>query len=44
MKFFKKMSKFEQSNWKSGAILGSLLFQLKVNLTASTATLKSLKF
>lgn len=28
MKFFKKMSEFEQSNWKSGAILGFYTYML----------------
>ncbi|MBM7666043.1 mannose/fructose/N-acetylgalactosamine-specific phosphotransferase system component IIC [Solibacillus kalamii] len=28
MKFFKRMSKFEQSNWKSGAILGFYTYTL----------------
>ncbi|MCM3722923.1 hypothetical protein [Solibacillus isronensis] len=28
MKFFKKMSEFEQSNWKNGAILGFYTYML----------------
>lgn len=28
MKFFKKMSKFEQSNWGSGAMLGFYTYML----------------
>lgn len=28
MKFFKKMSKYEQSNWRSGAVLGFYTYML----------------